>query len=108
MTELEEVDAVDKLLDEEKVNWLSIISDHEYRILSKLAVRAEIFDDDLLRKIVKWKLEMAVSRDGERTNQLIEFAKSIQLEGLNPGEEIDAFDDAGNILAQAQENVEKA
>lgn len=108
MNDQETKDAIQRLIDEKDINWISDITSKEYYQLSRLAVRAEIFDDDLLRKIVETKLSMAPSRESHRVDQIIEFAQALDSEGIPPEEAIDAFGDSGNVLTQAEGEVEKA
>lgn len=99
---------LEKLIDDENINWISDLTSREYRRLSRLAIRAEIFDDDLLRKIVKTKLSMAPSRESHRVDQIIEFVKAFDAENVPPEESIDGFLDRGDTLTQAEGEVEKA
>lgn len=105
---LEEDAIIDKLTDDEKIEWLGNIDYREYKILTALRIRAEIFDDELLKKMSDSMIRLSGSRDSKRTEQIIEFGKAVQMESLPPEERIDGFEDRGDLLSVAEGGVEKA
>ena len=105
---VEEEAVIDKLTDDEKIQWLGNISKREFKILTALQIRANVFEDATLQEMVDAMLRLSASRDSKRTEQIIEFGKAVQMENLPPEERIDSFDDSGKLLTVAEEGVEKA
>lgn len=94
----EEKEAIEMLVDDEHKHWISNITNREFTLIRNLLIRSEVMGDEISKKIADLFLEIAPSREGNRVEKLVEFARACNDRQEVPAEATDAFRASGNLL----------
>lgn len=78
------------IIDRENIDFIADLSKRQYHLLTRLKVRATIFDDEMLAKAVEVYQAMSTSVSSRRVEQMIDMVRSEKEQDQDPNKFVDS------------------